>query len=350
MLERIETPARSLSLSAVTTLDELEALEGEWARLWARCSGATPFQHPAWLLAWCRQFQPVAPRVLALRRGARLVGIAPLLIYREGEQRVVGLLGGGVSDYLDVLFEPGLGVEGAAQVWLYLEQQRSAWDICRFEQLRPTSPVRELARACRCPVTWEIQEVCPALSLPARVEDLGAVVSARVLHDAHYNRRRMARAGAWRVSWARPEQVPAYFDALVRLHRARWQARGEAGMLADARIARFHLDALPGLARAGLVRACELSLDGCAIAVSYALYARGHVYHYLTGFDPQFQRFSPGKLLVLEALEAAIQAGDATFDFLRGSERYKYMWGARDRAIQRLSIVPRSQRERGAAP
>jgi glycosyltransferase involved in cell wall biosynthesis len=53
---RAGAPERSVVVSEIDSLRGLEALHAEWVRLWARARGATPFQSPAWLLAWWRQF------------------------------------------------------------------------------------------------------------------------------------------------------------------------------------------------------------------------------------------------------------------------------------------------------
>ena len=47
-----------------------------------------------------------------------------------------------------------------------------------------------------------------------------------------------------------------------------------------------------------------------------------------------------GSMLVLHALERAADEGTRAFDFLRGSEPYKYRFGARDRS-DRTWLVPR---------
>src|SRR4051794_35890653 len=38
--------------------DELAALEPAWWALWRRSPAATPFESPAWLMAWWRHFSP----------------------------------------------------------------------------------------------------------------------------------------------------------------------------------------------------------------------------------------------------------------------------------------------------
>jgi CelD/BcsL family acetyltransferase involved in cellulose biosynthesis len=61
------------------------------------------------------------------------------------------------------------------------------------------------------------------------------------------------------------------------------------------------------------------------------LFAKGRAYSYLSGFDPEFGGISPGTLAVGHAIRHAMGEGAREFDFLRGRERFKYFWGARDR-------------------
>jgi len=59
----------------------------------------------------------------------------------------------------------------------------------------------------------------------------------------------------------------------------------------------------------------------------------------LSGFDPKFASISPGTLLIGHAIEQAMADGSQAFDFLRGVERYKYLWGAHDTATYRRSVI-----------
>src|SRR5947208_373742 len=105
----LRTPTRERMRERVTVLDDLDglaALEGEWNPLCDRSHHATPFQRPAWILAWCKHF-PRSIRAVALRRHDRLVGLAPLFVWERDAQRVVSFLGAGISDRLDAVFEDG---------------------------------------------------------------------------------------------------------------------------------------------------------------------------------------------------------------------------------------------------
>ena len=64
----------------ITSLDDLEALRGDWTALCDRSPRVTPFQRPEWLIPWWHAFQPGEPWVLAVRKEERLAALAPLLI------------------------------------------------------------------------------------------------------------------------------------------------------------------------------------------------------------------------------------------------------------------------------
>jgi CelD/BcsL family acetyltransferase involved in cellulose biosynthesis len=64
--------------------------------------------------------------------------------------------------------------------------------------------------------------------------------------------------------------------------------------------------------------------------VFYGFCSHRRTYFYLTGFDREFAGTSPGTLVISHAIEQAVREGCTHFDFLRGAEKYKYFWGAKD--------------------
>jgi CelD/BcsL family acetyltransferase involved in cellulose biosynthesis len=144
------------------------------------------------------------------------------------------------------------------------------------------------------------------------------------------------------------ESVASGLSDLFRLHAARWQARGEPGVLADPAVQRFHYDAAPRLARAGLLRLVSLRVGGNVAGVSYGFGHAARAFAYISGIDPGFGFESPGVLLYADAIERALAEGAREFHFLRGRERYKYQWGAVDRWNQRRSIRRPAQHDEAA--
>jgi CelD/BcsL family acetyltransferase involved in cellulose biosynthesis len=330
----------SVEIEDLTTAKDLEAIRGDWSRLWERCPAATPFQAPEWLLPWWKYLGRGRLWVLAVRSRNRLVGLAPLSIhsYYGLPLRRVSLLGTGASDYLDVLLDPEATGPTLDRIFRLLAERRSRWDFCDFQQLPPSSSLRTAV----APPGWNcqvlLQEVCPVLTLPNTVGALPAGLPARLRSNLRYYRRRLGETAEVRFETANEETLPEFMETLFRLHQARWNRRMLPGGFASPRVRRFHGEVAPALLERGWLRPHGLRINGNLQAVMYCLLCRQRAYYYLGGFNPDLGRFSLGTLLIAHALEDAIAQGAREFDFLRGDEPYKYLWGARNRENRRLLL------------
>lgn len=135
---------------AVTSLQALQALQGEWRWLWARCPGATAAQRPERLLPWYRRSAPAdaTPWTLTLRSEGRLVGVAPLLVQEERGRRVVRLLGEGLTAHLDVLMDPELAPHGVALLFQWLARHQGHWEECVLDQVHEGSALLRTPPPC----------------------------------------------------------------------------------------------------------------------------------------------------------------------------------------------------------
>jgi CelD/BcsL family acetyltransferase involved in cellulose biosynthesis len=170
------------------------------------------------------------------------------------------------------------------------------------------------------------------------------VKAPRLLRNLRYARRRAETCGLVEIVEASRSTLDEMLSELFRLHQARWRERGEAGVLSDAAVQAMVRDAAGGFLARNWLRLYWLRIDGRTVAVQLGWAARARAYYYISGWDPEFAALSPGGLLVEHAVSAAVRESVREFDFLRGCERYKYDWGARDRAQHRrrfaTSILP----------
>ena len=316
--------AAGLQVVAARTLPALEALAPAWAALWRRVPDATPFQHPAWLVPWWRAFAHGELWVMALYRNSRLAGLLPL--YREEDGRLLPL-GVGITDWLDVLVEPDVPL---APLIAALPALTGCGRV-EFPGLPHWSPLWIMPPPAGLREEGVMEDACPTLPLPAGGEGLAGILPPGQIRNLRHSRNRAARAGALAVETATETTAPALLEELFHLHAARWAARGEPGVLADPAVRAFHQDAVPALARAGLLRMYGLRIGGRLAAVHYGLGDGRRVYYYLGGFDPALAALGPGVLAVGHAIEEALREGTREFHFLRGREPYKYKWGAVDR-------------------
>jgi CelD/BcsL family acetyltransferase involved in cellulose biosynthesis len=255
-----------------------------------------------------------------MRRAGRLIGILPLFLVDDAYGRRLMPMGAGISDYLDGVFDAGVGSAEAALLIAALQE----WRALDLPQLPPASPLLDAP----APDAWSddrrAAEPCPVISLPA-------VLPRRMRQNLRYYRRRVEQVGIVHAIAAGRDEALLLLESLFMLHGARWRSCGSPGVLGDETVRQFHRQAVPALADLGLLRMHVLRRDGTPIAVGYMLAAKARTYDYITGFDPDIAALGAGTVLVGCAIEAAAAEGAREFDFLRGREAYKYRWGARDR-------------------
>ncbi len=302
-----------------------------WA-LWERDPRATPFQSPAWLDAWWTHLGGGERLDIAVRdAGGKLVAALPMFIWHDEGRRKLVPVGAGHSDYCDALIDSTASSPEAlsAALWSEIAETSDRWDELLLPDLRPGSlllgTVPDGLVASDDP-----GDVCPVLTLPAGnspaalLPALSKTQRRKVVHDRH----RADNLGGVTVALAAPHEIDAALYGLFELHSVRWQAAGEAGVLADAKVRSFHRAAAPALAAAGLLRLAVVRHHERIVAVLHGFADRHRWHSYINGVDHSIAGQSFGTLAFACMIEAAVAVGASEFHFLRGEEPYKYAWGA----------------------
>jgi CelD/BcsL family acetyltransferase involved in cellulose biosynthesis len=254
---------------------------------------------------------------VALRREGRLVGLLPVFCW-EG---ALLLAGTGPSDRGDALLEPSFETHAPLLLKTLPEAAPEPFDRIDLQQLAPDSPLLSAP-----PRNWAetLEGGDPCLLAPLDGErGLGSASPRQRSHWRHALRHLDKLGGT--VGLAREDEVGAAVEDLIRLNELRW---GGAGVLHDDLLQRLLRDAGPALCSAGLLRLHQVLLDGQRIAALMVLAGPWAHHGYNGGFDPSHAKLSPSAILVGQAMAQAHGEGRSTFDFLRGQESYKTIWGA----------------------
>jgi len=308
--------------------EELEALAGDWWALWRRLPQTTPFQSPAWLIPWWRSFEPGELRTIAVEEDGRLVGLAPLYLETGPLGRRLLPVGVSLSDYLDWLIDPERAEAAGVAILAHLADADWAWDVMELQELPPGAAALSLPVPAGMEASAVEHSACPVLALPPGEGVMKALPwrKRRALRNA---RNRAARQGA-ECRRAGAEEARSFIEALFAVHGARWQSQGSSGVLRGEAVRSFHRSAVGRLADSGLARLYRLDIGGQPIGAYYGFQHDGVAMAYLMGFDPQYERLSPGTILLGHAIDEAVREGARELHFLRGREPYKYGWGAED--------------------
>jgi CelD/BcsL family acetyltransferase involved in cellulose biosynthesis len=337
-----------LELEELTSAGELAALEPDWRALWHCDPCATPFQSPDWLLPWTKRLWGGGRlRILAARRDGELAGVAPFFQWGHDVIRL-SFLGSGISDYLGTIAKPDAGCEFASLVLQWLAGTQNEWQVCDLQELRPCAPLLRADVPAGLTSRSTPLSVCPVVALPPAMDDLRAGLSTKFRRNLDRARTMLEKQGRVEFVRATAANVAEIMQSLFRLHEARWTERCGHGMFHTEPLQAFHLEAAERFERCGVLRLFALRVNGETIAVQYSLGAKDRAYSYLGGFDTAWGRFSPGAVLLEHAIRCAIDEQAKELDFLRNSEAYKYLWGARDHVSRKLLIWPQAFAERVA--
>lgn len=358
-MPRPSAGSAQLRISVVKTDAGLEQLQEAWDELLAN-SRARVFQTFEWLYTWWRVIGRSRPRrepyIVLVHAGSELIGIAPLFLERVPVFGVVYFtkmmfIGRETSDYLDILARNDREGEVIDAVALHLQEHRRTFDVLLLEDITDGSPTHERLATALLAAGFSgnrfLSEYCPRTHLGNSWEETIATFP-----KSHRNRlvRRMQtvteESGLAFEHVTDPLQVPAAMDEFIAMHQARWNVLGHQGVFGDSATDRFHREVAPHLHRRGWLYLVFFTRNGERLVGDYGLVFRDECATYLGGAigDPELMRLSPGNVLLMTIMKKCHSMHVRIYDFLRGTERYKYNLGAVD--VPNWTILMYSHRGR----
>jgi len=307
-----------------------DALLPDWEHL-ARLQPSTIlFQTPALIQTWARHFAPAGASLatLVLRHEGRPVFIWPLLVERRAFVRVVSAAGAPVSQYDEILLDPGVDAKAVFAAALTVLADIIEPDLVLLERVRADSQLRA-ALGETAPFCWG--EAAPYADLSRGMD---AVLSNQRGNTARNQRKRIKRfEGAGHSAFAvagDPAESEAWLLEALALKR-NWLR--ETGRLSRAFVQCKTVSCLTDLARTmSLADASlrlvltRLSLDGRTAAIE-AGFVHGGAYHlYLGAFAPEFSKHGPGNILTQRVLEWCATNGIERYDMMAPRSRHKSEW------------------------
>ncbi len=252
----------------------------------------------------------------------RLVGGLPLETRRPFPGiSVMSFMGRQHSALGDVLLADDVGASVARQL---VERARDAdVDYVNFFGAPETSVLGRAFTPAELPSVERIQ--APVLDLAGGWDAVyREKMSARRRRVQRRRERILQEMGDvdFRLARTEDELVDA-LEAAFRLNDLRWKGRSDTSEFTTTTGKEFHRAAIRELACDDRARILLLLVDGVPIAFEYYLLLDDRMYRYRTGFDPTFERGSPGWLALLRAIELASSEGATRVEYLGGREQYK---------------------------
>lgn len=323
-------PPAVLEGELVSDLDRARALYPEWDALAAACR--LPTMAPAWILGWWEHFAPAGavPRIIAVREGERLVGLAPFFVEPDAGGRIDYRLPGiALAARLAPLAQADRQWAVGQAIARVLAQAQPRPDVVALEGLPVASHWAPALQegwpgAIRPAARLYTLHGCPSITLAGHTFDSWLATKSAHLRERMRKARRRFEAAGGSHRFSTAETLSGDVAALVRLHVDRWTSLGQSNLAARPRETVALLEhAGRRLLDAGRFRLIVLELHDEVVGAYLMMGAGGDLLAVNGGWDSRHGNFSPFLLHLSYFIEDALERGEERIDLGLGEEPYK---------------------------
>lgn len=308
-----------------------------WRALLEKDPAASVFHTPQYLAVWWDEFGTgSALRVVEVLEGETLRGIVALTLRPDG---VLAFTGDHDStDYRGPASAPEDRDAVAAAVLQAVAGE--TWELFEMDGLAADSAWPEAfsraAKAAGYAVAETQVDACPRVAIAGSWDAYLASLSGKLRHEINRKARRLVRdAGPYTVRLATEHTLDDDLESFFQMHRS---SDGPKGRFMHEGMATFFGSFAWMLFSQGWLRLAILEAAGEPWAGVYG-FRSGHDWDvWNSSYDHRRRELAPGMVLMAECIRLAAEEGCTTFDFLRGTEPYKYRFGAVDVPLIRLDV------------
>lgn len=319
--DAVSTVATGTDL-AVVERSSLGVFDSDWNTLVEGSALPTPFLRSWWLDSVGSEH---ACFVLALRRDELVGGLALERRSLLGVEHY-RFLGGGrlCPDHLDLVARPGHEDEVCAALFSWFRSRRSR--ILDLRGIAENATVLGLY-----PGRLRPDDVAPYQRMPATAAEYLAGRSSNFRRSTRRTERQLTQRGGTLKRVAEPD-IESALDDFAQIQRS----RGDREALLEE-WPRLRSAVMTGAA-CGEARVYAAEFDGAraAVVVAFAFAGRLSLYQVARRTERQFSGL--GTVMLMTAVNDAVQSGMDEVDFLRGGESYKADFARYRRRLWRLRV------------
>jgi len=327
----------------------LQPLSDAWNSLLAESTNNHVFLTFQWLSAWWKTYGRGRELLVLLAEDAhRLLGIAPL--YRHAATSHLGfrvrelcLLGNEYvgSDFLNFILHRDAEPRIMAALWQRLVAED--WDRVVLDfvdsEARSVSLLRDLARSRHVAFHSSHQWACPSMELPAEWDEFMRQPDTAFKKIVKSKQKKLLRrTGVEIVAPRNVDEVARFIDRLIELHKERWELAGRRSGFFREQLCAFYHDAAAATYAKGWLRLTALSMNGSLEAMDIGFVYAGCFYSLQGACSRAGMKKKAGNALQCSLMESLV-GKTGVFHFLRGAERYKYLWGCHDKHIVSVCLA-----------
>ena len=337
----------SLRVEEIEDFSEFESLRELWNKILQKSLDNDIFSTWEWLWYWWKHFGKGRKlRILIVKDKNQIIAIAPFMLsyynfLNFGKLAKIEFMSSPHGDYNNFIL---LKKENkCVRLLLNALMDFSDWNMLDLRDIREGSATAEaLYFASVSNKNSRLKLIdgtyCPSIFLPKSIDIFVKGLSRNMRRNL---RKRMKRLrNEYKVEFKTQRDFSSLEEAMkafFRLHQKRWKSKGKRGAFVSEEFRNFHLDIAKVFDEKGWLDLRFLTADDKPIAAAYTFDYNLRKYGYLTGFDPEFEKYGVGNLLKFHLVEECIKRGFVEYDLTRGFELYKAKWAT----VFRKNIIAR---------
>jgi CelD/BcsL family acetyltransferase involved in cellulose biosynthesis len=329
----------NLEVREVRSFEELIELAPRWLELLPGSGEDDVFLRPEWITSWWRVWgdQHRMCSILVLRDD-EVVGIAPFMLSTRGRVKhwtKLQFLATGPTDHLGVIAEDQ-DPEVLEAIWRHVQGMK-CWDMLELRELWGSAPTFASFKGF-FPDFEFVRGTSLFVDLSHGREHYFDSVPGIEKHKRRYWKKLRKDLDVEYRDYHATEDLRPRLEELRRINLKRWEGEGSSPF-EQPRMGHFlemivgeHANPLgvtfKGLYSGEKVIALNLGFE----------YGKKYLY-YIPGYNSEFADYSPGSVLRATILEDCLNRNFDELDFLRGTEKHKFQYNAKDRGLISVRIT-----------
>jgi CelD/BcsL family acetyltransferase involved in cellulose biosynthesis len=343
-----------MKVERIASYERFVKVEKEWNTLLFCSSQNSPFLTHQWFDAWWRSFgRDNDLEILFFRDdSASLAGIAPMMV---SDAALRFMASQEVTDYCDFISHDDIRSEFYKHLWDYFQDNSSRFSLVDLINIPESSAALSILKGLAERHDWECEaresEIAPVLILPGSYDEFLQNLGRKNRHELRRKTRKWDHLGNVRIERiTESEKLGSAIEKVVSLHKESspakqefWQKHGMKEFFSEL----IRLFSKKNWAELQMLHVGDEDEDGEGDRLIAALISfpyENFVYFYNIAYDREYSPYSPGFFLFDFAIRQAIAEGKKAADFLRGREKYKYFFGAKESKIYSLKLKRRDKK------